>query len=136
MTRKIRSKTKVDLSKPVTDHEINGCFGVLWNTEDTTCLRCDDRLLCGELFRQQQVKKVKELNKKNKYLDLQDFSFLEKAVILDMVKQSSGKITFDNLLEFITKKSNSKDKVACDLQAKRFCEKHSITIKEGVLWTR
>ena len=127
-----------DLSKPVDTEKVSKpeveCFGKMWDISTRECSLCAANELCAIITQEIVAKKVKEMDKEEKFLDLQDFSF-DKNLILDWIKNSSEPITSNDLVEKVFELAKSKDSVAIIEYIKRLVkDTEGLSIKDKIVY--
>lgn len=131
------TKTKLDLSKPVDTDSIplneGECFGKEWDMGTKECQYCADNEVCGLLMSNVVNKKVTELESKEEFLDLTDFTLVK---IKELEEKCLG-YTTQQLVDTITKTARATDEVAVIEFIKNWIRNSDkVKIKEGVLCQR
>lgn len=129
---------EVDLTVPIDKENVmseqytgeGDCFGQDWDAGSNDCAECAVSEICCIMFKDKQDKKVKSMEKAKKYLDISDFSLIDRDAL--MVWLSLGKRTVDDVYEYVERKSKSADEVAIVEWIKRFIrDEETVYTKDG-----
>lgn len=133
----------VDLFIPVNAKEVmqqdlekNGksCFTHLWEPANKLCSMCADKEVCGILFHKRLKSRVAKWEETVPTpLDLADFEGISYSGVLLWLNTKQR--SFNELVEYITEKSNCSDEVTVKFWCKSFIKEHSnrVKVEDGVI---
>lgn len=136
MARKAKNtKTEVDLSAPLAAEleDKSSCYGKQYDATDKICAKCADNVTCSIYFMRNLNKKViVPIEKKEVFLDLQDFDLVPEDTLLGAIKKGAQPI--NNVLGVVLHYAKSKDRVAAMRYINNFCKKNNLTFKDGKIY--